>query len=135
MGVLLVAGESGDTNQIPTNEVPRLTSTKSEHPTTDKVLAEIRMDEVPLEDAIRRLAADAHLNIILDPRLSDPTYGAPGRFLAKWPISFHFRNVTASQALRALLDNYGLMLTDEPGVSQRITAPESAQEKAKPRSA
>ena len=72
-------------------------------PANNDVIPLIEMDNVPLLDAIRQLARQAHLNILLDPRLSELPY-------ARLTVSVQWRGVTAKEALTALLDNYGLVL-------------------------
>jgi len=74
-------------------------------PANDKVIPLIEMESVLLTDAIWQLARQAHLNILLDPRLSEPP-------LARMTVSIRWQNVTAKEALVALLDNYGLALVE-----------------------
>jgi len=71
----------------------------------DPVIPMIAFDAMPVMDLIRALALQANLNIQFDPRLSNWNFNAT----AKW------RNVTARQALQALLDNNGLQMTQLPG--------------------
>jgi len=63
------------------------------------------MEKVPLTDAIRQLARQARLNILLDPRLSAAPFD-------RMTVSIRWENVTAQEALAALLDNYGLVLVE-----------------------
>ena len=63
------------------------------------------MENVPLSDALRQVARQARLNVILDPRLAESPY-------KKITVSVRWENVTANEALIALLDNYGLVLVD-----------------------
>ena len=79
----------------------------AEPPAKDEVIPLIEMDKVPLNDAIRQLARQAHLNILLDPRLSAPPYD-------RMTVSIRWQDVTAREALDALLDNYGLVLVGSP---------------------
>ena len=72
-------------------------------PAKDEVIPLIEMENVPLTDAIRQMARQAHLNILLDPRLSAPPYD-------RMTVSIRWKEVTAREALDALLDNYGLVL-------------------------
>ena len=71
------------------------------------VIPLIEMENVPLTDAIRKIAGWARLNIVIDPRLSAPPFDA-------MKVSIRWQNVTAREALTALLDNYGLILVDTP---------------------
>ena len=65
----------------------------------------IEMRAVPLTDAIRQVARTARMNVILDPRLSQAPY-------TSMTVSVRWENVTAREALIALLDNYGLTLVE-----------------------
>ena len=76
-------------------------------PTNNEVLPLIEMDGVLLTTAIRQLASQAHLNIVLDPRLSEPRF-------ERLTVSIRWKDVTAREALVALLDNYGLVLVESP---------------------
>jgi len=76
-------------------------------PAKDEVIPLIEMDNVPLTDAIRQIARQAHLNILLDPRLSAAPFD-------RMTVSIRWENVTAREALVALLDNYGLVMVDSP---------------------
>jgi len=74
-------------------------------PANNEVIPLIEMDNVLLPDAIRTLARQAHMNIVLDPRLSEPPF-------SRYTVSIRWQNVTTRDALVALLDNYGLKLVE-----------------------
>jgi hypothetical protein len=77
------------------------------------VIPLIVMDEVPLTDAIRNLARQAGLNHMLDPKI---TYGQPGpdgKPVPQPTVSLRWEDVTAQQALAALLANYNLQLNED----------------------
>jgi len=82
----------------------------------------IQFQDVPLTTAIENLARQAGINYLLDPKIS---YGQPdqnGQVKAEPVLSIRWENVTAEQALRALLDNYGLqMIEDKNTHIARIT--------------
>jgi hypothetical protein len=77
----------------------------AELPDKEKVIPVLEMDNVLLTDALRQVAATAKLNVLLDPRLSQPPYST-------MTVSIRWENVTATEALTALLDNHGLVLVD-----------------------
>lgn len=79
------------------------------HP--DEVVPLIVIDDVPLTDAIRNLARQAGLNLMFDPRVT--AAGADGRQTNQQNVSIRFENVTAQQALDAVLDNYNLKLAKD----------------------
>jgi len=65
----------------------------------------IVIDEVPLTDAIRNLARQSNLNIQFDPRITSTNQ--PN-------VSIRFENVSAQEALTAVLENYNLALVKDP---------------------
>ncbi len=70
----------------------------------------IQFQDVPLTTAIENLARQAGINYLLDPKIG---YGQPdqnGQIKAEPTLSIRWENITAEQALRALLDNYNLQL-------------------------
>ena len=70
----------------------------------------IQFQDVPLTTAIENLARQAGINYLLDPKIG---YGQPdqnGQVKPEPTLSVRWENVTAEQALLALLDNYGLQL-------------------------
>jgi len=73
----------------------------------------IQFQDVPLTTAIENLARQAGINYLLDPKIG---FGQPdqnGQVKAEPTLSIRWENVTAEQALRALLDNYGLQLIED----------------------
>jgi type II secretory pathway component GspD/PulD (secretin) len=95
---------SPDGDAITTNGVPQ----------PGAVIPLIVMDEVQLSDAIRNLARQAGLNFMLDPRISFSQTGPDGKPAPQAAVSIRWENVTAEQALTALLNNYNLQLTEDP---------------------
>jgi type II secretory pathway component GspD/PulD (secretin) len=82
----------------------------------------IQFSDVPLTTAIENLARQAGINYMLDPKIA---YGEPdqnGVVKAEPVLSIRWENITAENALLALLDNYGLQLirTQNTGIA-RIT--------------
>jgi len=73
----------------------------------------IQFQDVPITTAIENLARQAGINYLLDPKIS---YGQPdekGQIVAEPTLSIRWENVTAEQALLALLDNYDLQLVQD----------------------
>jgi type II secretory pathway component GspD/PulD (secretin) len=74
----------------------------------------IEFQDVPLTVAIENLARQAGINYLLDPKIG---FGQPdqnGQIKAEPQLSIRWENVTAEQALLALLNNYGLQLVQDP---------------------
>lgn len=79
------------------------------------VITLITMDDVPLTDAIKNLSRQAGLNYILDPKVSFGQVGPDGKTPMPQPsVSIRWENVTAEQALYALLNTYNLQLVEDP---------------------
>jgi general secretion pathway protein D len=78
------------------------------------VIPLIVMDDVPLTDAIKNLARQAGLNYILDPKVAFGQPGPDGRPIPQPSVSIRWENVTAVQALTALLGTYNLQLIEDP---------------------
>jgi type II secretory pathway component GspD/PulD (secretin) len=82
--------------------------------TSAPIIPLIVMDDVPLTDAIRNLARQASLNYMLDPRIGFGQPGPDGKPAPQPTVSLRWENITAEQALNALLNNYNLQLIDDP---------------------
>jgi type II secretory pathway component GspD/PulD (secretin) len=73
----------------------------------------IQFQDVPITTAIENLARLANINYLLDPKIG---YGQPdqnGQIKAEPTISVRWENVSARQALLAVLDNYNLQLVED----------------------
>jgi type II secretory pathway component GspD/PulD (secretin) len=73
----------------------------------------IQFQDVPLTTAIDNLARQASINYILDPKVG---YGQPderGQLRGQPNISIRWENLTAEQALNALITTYGLQLIED----------------------
>jgi type II secretory pathway component GspD/PulD (secretin) len=81
--------------------------------TSAPVIPLIVMDDVPLTDAIKNLARQAGLNYMLDPKIGYGQPGPDGRPTPQPSVSIRWENVTAEQALNALLNNYSLQLVED----------------------
>jgi len=87
----------------------------------------IVMDEVPLMDAIRNLARQAEINYMVDPRVPYGQPGADGKEVPQPILSIRWENVTAEQALYAVLNNYNLQLVEDPKAKiSRVTVKDPA---------
>lgn len=83
-------------------------------PDGTEVVPLIVIDDVPLTDAIRNLARQSGLNFQFDPRVTAPALGPDGRPMPTPNVSFRWENVSAHDALVAVLDNYNLQLVRDP---------------------
>ncbi|HTY86692.1 MAG TPA: secretin N-terminal domain-containing protein [Candidatus Acidoferrum sp.] len=82
----------------------------------------IQFQDVPITTAIENLARQAGINYLIDPKIG---FGQPdqnGQVKPEPTLSIRWENVTAEQALMALLDNYNLQLVaDRRTQISRIT--------------
>lgn len=95
--------DSSDTVPADTNSAPTTAS-----------IPLIEFQDVPLTVAIENLARQAGINYLLDPKIG---YGQPdqsGQIKVEPTLSIRWENVTAEQALLALLNNYDLQLVRDP---------------------
>ena len=80
----------------------------------DAIIPLIQFQDVPLTTAIDNLARQAGINYILDPKVG---YGQPdehGVIKTQPNISIRWENITAGQALTALVTTYGLQVVEDP---------------------
>ena len=92
---------------------PAADTTTSTNHDPAAVIPLIIMDEVPLTDAIKNLARQANLNYMLDPRINYSTPDAQGNTKPQPIVSLRWENITADQALAALLANYNLRIEED----------------------
>lgn len=81
---------------------------------TNGVIPLIVMDAAPLPDALRNLAKQAHVNLVIDPALPVASAGPGKRTISDYHLTIRWENVTPRQALTAILDNFDLVLVEEP---------------------
>jgi hypothetical protein len=95
---------------------------------TNAVIPLVVMDDVPLELAIQNLASQAQLRLALDVSLPLPSPLPGSRAFPPPTVSVRWKNVTARQALTALLDNYNLLLVEDSATgSAKIVAKAQTQ--------
>src|ERR1700677_2759981 len=73
----------------------------------------IEFQDVPLTVAIENLARQAGINYLLDPKIGYGQADANGQIKVEPTLSIRWENVTAEQALLALLNNYDLQLVED----------------------
>lgn len=93
--------------------VAAATNTVSAHD-PNAIIPLIVMDEVPLTDAIKNLARQAGLNYMLDPKINYGGLKPDGTPNSQPTISLRWENLTADQALNAVLKTYNLIIQDDP---------------------
>jgi type II secretory pathway component GspD/PulD (secretin) len=97
-----------------------------EAPAADEPIL-IVIDDTPLLDAIRNLARQANINLIIDPKVGYGQTDSTGRAVPQPNVSIRWEDITAAQALTALLNNYGLQAVEDPKIKiTRITVKDPA---------
>ena len=74
----------------------------------------IQFQDVPITTAIETLARMAGINYLLDPKIGYNQPDQSGQIKPEPTLSLRWENVTAKEALLALLDNYGMQLVQTP---------------------
>jgi len=90
----------------------------------NEIILELKYDDMDLVDLIKSLALQAEINVLFDPKLTAVTRAADGTPVpaAKVP-AFRMTNVTARQALEAILANNALVMTHDPKTNTYRVAP------------
>ncbi len=108
-------------------EATEVTETIVDSEEATVVIPLIVMDEVPLMDAIRNLARQAMINYMVDPRVPYGQVGEDGQVTPQPILSIRWENVTAEQALVAVLNNYNLQISEDPKAKiYRVTVKDPA---------
>jgi type II secretory pathway component GspD/PulD (secretin) len=82
----------------------------------------IQFSDVPITTAIENLSRQAGINYMLDPKIGYNQPDASGQVKVEPQLSIRWENISAENALLALLDNYGLQLiSDKKTGIDRIT--------------
>lgn len=116
---------AADTNAAPltaTSTNADLSATSSTNGPAAPSIPLIQFADVPLTTAIEHLARQAGINYMMDPKIG---YGQPdqsGQIKPEPQLSIRWENITAENALKALLDNYSLQLVvDKKTGIDRVT--------------
>jgi hypothetical protein len=73
----------------------------------------LKFEDVPLADAVERIADAGPLNVIVVSKLEDPHITATQPFVLPPHVSVRWQKITARQALLALAVNYDLTITPD----------------------
>jgi general secretion pathway protein D len=95
-----------------TNESPNATASNPQAPVPASIPL-IQFQDVPITTAIENLARQAGINYLLDPKIGYGQPDANGQVKPEPTLSIRWENITAEQALLALLDNYNLQLLED----------------------
>ncbi|NBV22397.1 MAG: hypothetical protein EBS05_10840 [Proteobacteria bacterium] len=92
----------------------------------NEIILELKYDDMELVDLIKSLALQAEINVLFDPKLTQVTRSADGTVIpaAKVP-AFRMTNVTARQALEAILANNDLQMVHDPKTNTYRVAPKA----------
>jgi type II secretory pathway component GspD/PulD (secretin) len=96
------------------------TSTNADEP------SDIGFDDLPLPDAIRQLAVYAGLNIQFDHKLDNPVDPVTHQPVPYPTVKERWKNLTALQAIQALLDKYDWQMKRNPNTPVVMIGPKEA---------
>jgi type II secretory pathway component GspD/PulD (secretin) len=131
------APASADTNTIATAPAPTPAAADTNAPAAAPAPAPasaptssiplIQFSDVPITTAIENLARQAGINYMLDPKIGYGQPDATGQVKVEPQLSIRWENISAENALLALLDNYNLQLNRDKNTSiDRITMKDPA---------
>jgi type II secretory pathway component GspD/PulD (secretin) len=107
------AASTNESSSVTATNETTGTSAAKPQPSEPPSIPLIQFQDVPITTAIENLARQAGINYLIDPKIG---YGQPdqnGQIKAEPTLSIRWENVTAEQALVALLDNYNLQLISD----------------------
>jgi hypothetical protein len=84
---------------------------------TNLAVPMIFFEDVPLDQGLKQLVDQNHLNVVLDPKVSDyvdSTDPMAVKFHSPPTVSLRWENLTAKQAIVALCENYDLVIIKDP---------------------
>ncbi|PAW80762.1 MAG: hypothetical protein B9S33_17925 [Pedosphaera sp. Tous-C6FEB] len=90
----------------------------------DAVILELKYDDMDLVDLIKSLALQAEINVLFDPKLTQVLRAPDGTPLPAPKVpAFRMANVTARQALEAILSNNNLLMAHDPKTNTYRVSP------------
>jgi type II secretory pathway component GspD/PulD (secretin) len=90
----------------------------------DAVILELKYDDMDLVDLIKSLALQAEINVLFDPKLTQILRAPDGTPLPAPKVpAFRMSNVTARQALEAILGNNNLIMAHDPKTNTYRVSP------------
>ncbi len=93
----------------------------------NEVILELKYDDMDLVDLIKSLALQAEINVLFDPKLTQVSKAPDGTPLPAPKVpAFRMTNVTAKQALEAILANNNLLMTHDPKTNTYRVSPKDA---------
>ena len=93
----------------------------------NEVILELKYDDMDLLDLIKSLALQAEINVLFDPKLTQVTRAPDGTALPAPKVpAFRMTNVTARQALEAILSNNNLLMAHDPKTNTYRISPKEA---------
>ena len=90
----------------------------------NEVILELKYDDMDLVDLIKSLALQAEINVLFDPKLTQVLRAPDGTPLPAPKVpAFRMANVTARQALEAILANNNLLMAHDPKTNTYRVSP------------
>lgn len=90
----------------------------------NEIILELKYDDMDLVDLIKSLALQAEINVLFDPKLTTVNRAADGTPIPSPKVpAFRMTNVTARQALEAILANNNLQMAHDPKTNTYRVSP------------
>jgi len=124
-GLLAASSRGADTGGKAAPPAPAGSNPSGQEQTASSpdVIPLIRIEDAPITDAIKTLALQAGLNIQMDPRTLAVPAGPDGKPGPIPTISFRWENLTAAQALEAVLEGAHLQMVENPRTKVAMISP------------
>lgn len=114
---------AGATPAVDTNAAPASAVNPNGLTPLSQTIPLIQFSDVPITVAIEHLARQAGINYMLDPKIGYGQADQNGQLKNEPTLSIRWENITAENALVALLDNFGLQIVmDKRTGIDRITS-------------
>jgi hypothetical protein len=90
-----------------------LVSTNTTAQMTSSPIPVIQFFDVPLDEVLKRLIEQGHINAVLDPKVSDYADPSDNKLHPTPAVSLRWNNLTANQAIVALCEIYDLVIVKD----------------------
>ncbi len=93
----------------------------------NEIILDLKFDDMDLMDLIKNLALQAEINVLFDPKLTQVARAADGTPIPAQKVpAFRMTNVTARQALEAIMANNNLQMVHDPKTNTYRISPKEA---------
>jgi hypothetical protein len=113
-GLVMIEDQSTGIAQITsTNQVANVVDASLLGSNANDVASTVRFQDVPLDEALKNLIEHGHINVVLDPKVSDYIDPADHTNHNAPLVSLRWENTAARQAIVALCEKYDLVIVKD----------------------